>query len=214
MTRSVVDAAMVLGVIAGPDPADPTSLATPVEDYAAADTNGAKGIRIGLDERYIGDASPDVAAAVIDAVRTLERLGARVVKITVPDVEPGLVAWTTIYAAETLAAHASIFPARAAEYGPGFRSFLESGTTVRGQDYANAHMVRERFNNHFQSLFDQIDVLACPSMASRSLPANSFPADAGALSGANPLLRFTGPFNLSRNPSLSQPCGEAVRDTS
>jgi amidase len=210
MTRSVVDAAMVLGVIAGQDPADETSLAAPVEDYAAAAIHGVKGIRIGLDERYIdGGAAPDVTASVLDAVRTLERLGARVVKVTVPDVEPSLVAWTTICASETLAAHAATFPARASEYGPGFRSFLELGTTIRGQDYANAHMVRERFANHFQSLFDQIDVLACPSMASRSVPANSFPADAGALSGPNPLLRFTGPFNLSRNPTLSQPCGDS-----
>ena len=210
MTRSVVDAAMVLGVIAGQDPADETSLAALVEDYAAAASNGVKGIRIGLDERYIdGGASPDVSAAVVDAVRALERLGARVVEVTMPDVEPSLVAWTAICASETLAAHAATFPSRASDYGPGFRSFLELGTTIRGQDYANAHMVRERFANHFQSLFDQIDVLACPSMASRSLPANSFPADAGALSGPNPLLRFTGPFNLSRNPTLSQPCSDS-----
>jgi len=210
MTRSVVDAALVLGVIAGQDPADETSLAAPIEDYAAAASNGVKGIRVGLDERYIGSgASPDVTAAVIDAVRTLERLGARVVKISVPDVEPGLVAWTTICASETLAAHSATFPARASEYGSGFRSFLELGTTIRGQDYANAHMVRERFANHFQSLFDQIDVLACPSMPSRSFPADGFAADAGALSGPNPLLRFTGPFNLSRNPTLSQPCGDS-----
>src|SRR5229473_555505 len=68
MTRSVADAALVLGVIAGQDP-------------AAAAAHGVKGIRIGLDERYIdGGAAPDVTASVLDAVRTLERLGARVVK--------------------------------------------------------------------------------------------------------------------------------------
>ena len=211
MTRSVLDAAMVLSVIAGQDPADQTSLAAPVEDYAAAAGNGVKGIGIGLDERYIGGADPDVAAAVIDAVRALERLGASVVKTAVPDVEPSLVAWNTICGAETLAAHAATFPARASEYGPGFRSFLEFGATVRGQDYANAHMVRERFANHFQSLFDQIDVLACPSMPFRSRPANSLAAEAASLSSPspNPLLRFTGPFNLSRNPTLSQPCGDS-----
>ena len=105
---------------------------------------------------------------------------------------------------------AETFPERTSEYRPGFRSFLEFGTTVRGQDYANAHMVRECFANHFQSVFDQIDVLACPSMPFRSRPANGL-ADAASLSGPspNPLLRFTGPFNLSRNPTLSQPCGDS-----
>ena len=37
------------------------------------------------------------------------------------------------------------FPSRASDYGRGFRSFLEHGASIRGQDYANAHMVRERF---------------------------------------------------------------------
>ncbi|MDO8434090.1 MAG: amidase [Candidatus Binatus sp.] len=210
MTRSVLDAALVLGVIAGRDPNDDTSLGAHVDDYAAAANNGVKGTRIGLDESYIGGASPEVAAAVIEAARTLEREGARIVKVTMPDIDPTLPAWTTICAAETLAAHAATYPKQAADYGPGFRSFLELGATITGEAYANAHMVRERFANRFQALFDQVDVVACPSMASASLPATGFPTEARAFVGPNPLLGFTGPFNLSRNPTLSQPCGASV----
>jgi amidase len=70
MTRSVTDAALVLGIIAGRDAADETSLSAPVEDYTAALDRGAKGIRIGVDEKYIAaGASPEVATAVLDAVR-------------------------------------------------------------------------------------------------------------------------------------------------
>ncbi|MEA2680992.1 MAG: amidase [Candidatus Binataceae bacterium] len=211
MTRSVADAAVVLGVIAGRDDADETSLAAPVEDYAAALDRGVKGIRIGVDEKYISaQASPEVATAVSDAVRVLERLGGRVVKVTLPDVEPGIAAWTTICAADALAAHERTYPTKASEYGPGFRSFLEVGTSVRSQDYAKAHMVRERFANRFQELFDQVDVVACPSMSVASLPANGMPPDARGLMGPNPLLHFTAPFNLSRNPTLSQPCGKSL----
>jgi amidase len=104
----------------------------------------------------------------------------------------------------------STYPKHAADYGSGFRTFLELGTTITGEAYANAHMVRERFANRFQQLFDQVDVVACPSMAAASLPATGFPAEASAFVGPNPLLRFTGPFNLSRNPTLSQPCGASV----
>src|SRR5712671_5185403 len=209
MTRSVADAALVLSVVAGRDELDDTSLDAPLDDYAAAIEAGANGIRVGVDENYIARASSDVATAVISAICDLERIGARILKVKLPDVEPCLSAWTTLCASEAAAGHAATYPSRATDYGPGFRSFLELGASIRGQDYANAHMVRERFANRFQSLFDQIDVLACPSMASRSVPANSFPADAGALSGPNPLLRFTGPFNLSRNPTLSQPCSDS-----
>ena len=97
MTRTVADAALVLGVIAGRDDADETSLAAPVEDYAAALDRGVKSIRIGVDEKYItAQASPEVATAVLDALRVLERLGGRIDKVKLPEVEAGIIAWTTI----------------------------------------------------------------------------------------------------------------------
>jgi amidase len=211
MTRTVADAAIMLGAIAGQDSKDETSLAVPVDDYVATLDGGSAGIRVGVDERYIADgASPEVAAAIGEAVRVLERIGARVVKVAMPDTEPCLAAWNTICTSDTAAAHEAMFPARKSEYGPGFRSFLELGAAVRGQDYAKAHMMRERFANRLQALFDQIDVLACPSMSVASLPADAMPPDARGLAGPNPLVRFTAPFNLSRNPTLSLPCGKSA----
>ena len=128
MTRTVADAALMLGVIAGRDEADDTSLAAPVEDYAAALDRGVKGLRIGVDEKYISaQASPEVGAAVLEAVRVLERLGGLITKVTVPEVEPGIVAWMTICAADAAAAHERTYPAKASDYGAGFRSFLEVG---------------------------------------------------------------------------------------
>jgi amidase len=211
MTRSVADAAAVLSAIAGPDPADETSLATPPDDYIAAVGGGAKEIRIGVDDRFIADgSSPEVAASIAEAIRVFARLGGRIVKIRVPDTQACVGAWNTICTAETAAAHKATYPSRAADYGPGFRSFLELGAAVRGQEYATAHMTRERFSNQFQRLFDQIDVLVCPSMSVASLPANAMPADASGLAGPNPLVLFTAPFNLSRNPTLSLPCGQSI----
>jgi amidase len=211
ITRTVGDAALVLRAIAGHDSADDTSLSAAVPDYVITLEGGANGIRIGVDEKYIAQAaSPEVAAAVVDAIRTLERLGARIMKVALPEVEAGIAAWTTICTADAAAAHESTFPAQASEYGPGFRSFLELGAAVRGQDYAKAHMVRERFANRFQDLFDQIDLVACPSMPFASLPAGGMPPDARGLTGASSLLHFTAPFNLSRNPTLSQPCGKSA----
>jgi len=208
MTRSVADAALVLGVIAGRDPRDDTSLDAPLDDYAAAAKAGAFSVRVGFDEQYVARASSDVATAITNAVRDLERVGARIVKVKVPDVEPCLSAWTTLCASEAAAGHAATYPSRASDYGPGFRSFLELGASVRGQDYAEAHMVRERFAARFQPLFEQVDVIACPSMPFASLPNDGGPPDGSALKGPNPLLRFTAPFIVSRNPTLSMPGGD------
>jgi len=134
MTRSVADAALVLSIIAGRDERDDTSLSAPLDDYAAAIDAGASGIRVGVDEKYTARASDDVATAIASAVRDLERIGARVVKVELPDVEPCLSAWTTLCASEAAAGHAATYPSRAGDYGPGFRSFLELGTSVRGRD--------------------------------------------------------------------------------
>ncbi|HKV55583.1 MAG TPA: amidase [Candidatus Binataceae bacterium] len=211
MTRTVADAAHVLAVIAGHDPADETSLAAPVDDYAAALERGVKGLRVGLDEKYLGEGSdPKVAAAVLEAIRTLERLGARVVKVTIPDVNPCMGVWMTLCSAEAAAAHQATFPKQAADYGPGFRSFLEIGVTVSGQDYAKGHMIREAFANRFNAMLEEVDIFACPSLPVASLPVDSVPPTARELTAVNPLLRFTAPFNMSRNPTLSMPCGASA----
>jgi len=211
MTRTVADAAHVLAAIAEHDPADETSLTAPVDDYAGALDRGVKGLRVGLDRKYVADGTaPEIADAVIEAVSVLERLGARVVEVAVPDVTPCVEAWMALCGPEAAAAHKATYPAKAAEYGPGFRSFLELGAAVRGQEYAKAHMVRERFANRFNAMLEGVDLLACPSLHVVSLPAGALPPDARALTGANPLLRFTAPFNMSRNPTLSLPCGRAA----
>jgi amidase len=210
MTRTVADAAAVLAVIAGHDPDDPTSRRETVDDYAAALERGVGGLRIGIDERYVGTGTaPEVTVAVLDAARTLERLGAKLLSVRVPDVEPSLSAWTTLCSAEAAAAHAESYPSRAAEYGQGFRSFLEIGAGRRGAEYASAHFVRERFAGELRGLFEGIDLLACPSMPSAAVPVADIPPDARGLGDSSPLMRFTAPFNLSRSPTLSLPCGPA-----
>jgi amidase len=208
MTRSVADAALVLSAIAGRDTRDDTSLDAPLDDYAAASGAGAISVRVGFDETYLKRASDDVAAAITDAVRVLEKTGATIVKVKVPDVEPCLATWTTLCASEAAAGHAATFPLRASDYGPGFRSFLEVGAKARGQEYANAHMVRERFATRFNALFNAVDTIACPSMPVASLPVDAIPPEAGAFTEPNPLMAFTAPFNMSRNPTLSMPGGD------
>jgi len=213
MARTVTDAAMMLAAIAGYDPKDETSLAAPVDDYAAAVEEGVSGLRIGIDEAFITKGtSKEVSSAVLEAVSVLERLGARIVKVRSPSVGPARAAAMALMTAEAAAAHESTYPSRASEYGAGFRSFLEMGAQVRGQDYAKGQIARARFANQVQIMFDQIDLFACPSMPQASVPATAaVPPDARSLGFENEegINRFTIPFNLSRNPTLSLPCGKS-----
>ena len=77
MARSARDLAVMLNVMAGPDPLDPTTIDVPVEDYAAALTGDISGIRIGVPRNFFFDqVEPAVEAAVRDAIAELESLNA------------------------------------------------------------------------------------------------------------------------------------------
>ena len=207
LTRSVADAAAMLQAIAGPDPLDPTASRRPVPDYLGALAQGVAGLRIGVDERYITEGvHPDVSAAVKEAVRVLAELGAHIVAVTVPepDMQATTQAWLTLTGADALVAHEGMYPERAADYGP-FRELLDNTAKLRAQDYAKAHALRETFAAQFDPLFDQMDLLLCPTMPTTA-PMMDAQGNATIQEGYV-RTRYTYVFNFSRNPTISLPCG-------
>src|SRR5581483_10083499 len=88
LTRTVADAALMLEVMAGYDPADPFSLDRPVPAYRAALGRGLRGVRVGVPTNYFFDqCDPAVADGVRTAIAALADLGAAVVDVTIPDLE-------------------------------------------------------------------------------------------------------------------------------
>src|SRR4029453_14318713 len=210
MTRSTLDAAIMLQAIAGHDPHDPTSLLEPVPDMVTDIALGVKGVRIGFDEAYVTQGvDPELAAAVVAGVRVLESLGATIVPVRLPDLAPYLAAWPTLCTAEAVAAHAATYPSQRDEYGPWFRGWLDLGASVSGADYARANNLRAACNGLLRAVWQSIDVLACPAM-----PTPPFPVTPEGLYGPLPdegftmeRLRFTAPYNFNGAPTLSVPCG-------
>jgi amidase len=207
LTRSVADAAAMLQAIAGYDPLDATSSRLPVPDLLGACGQQIAGVRIGVDERYISEGvHPDVSAAVKRAIVELEALGAQLVAVRVPEPDPQstAAAWLLLTGADALVAHADLYPARAAEYGP-FRELLDFAASKGAGDYAKAHALREEFAFRFHELFEQMDMLVCPTM-----PITAPPMDAqgnAVMQEGYVRTRYTYPYNYSRNPTLSLPCG-------
>ncbi|KAF0192347.1 MAG: aspartyl-tRNA(Asn)/glutamyl-tRNA (Gln) amidotransferase subunit A [Gammaproteobacteria bacterium] len=86
MTRSAEDAAVMLGVMAGYDPRDSTSVDRPVPDYTKTLAEPLQGLKIGLPREYFGDGLDSGVAGVIDAaLREYRKLGAEVVDISLPN---------------------------------------------------------------------------------------------------------------------------------
>ncbi len=88
LTRDVTDSALLMNVIAGHDPMDSTSVDTPVPDYTKALSISLKGIKIGIPKEYfVGGIDPEVEKIVQEAIRCLEKLGATVEKMSLPNTE-------------------------------------------------------------------------------------------------------------------------------
>ncbi|MEE8465585.1 MAG: amidase, partial [Dehalococcoidia bacterium] len=209
MTRSAADAGIMLQVLAGYDPNDPTTLTVPAPNMLDGLDQGIQGVRIGLDERYIteGVDSP-VTEGVLAGVRVLEELGAQVVPVQMPDTKEFLSAWGVLCQAEAAAAHRETYPARGDEYGPWFRGWLERGAAVTGAGYAEANKQRLACNGILAGVFDDIDVLVCPSMTTPAFPVT--PAELYGPMGEDDWDwgRFTIPFDFNGAPTISLPCGQ------
>jgi amidase len=206
MTRSVRDAAIVLGVLAGADADDPTTSRRPVPDYAAALAGGVQDVRIGFDEHYCeADVETDTAAAVRTALGLLEQQGAHIVPIGMPSIDQAMEAAVTIFMADAVAAHIRTWPERADDYGPCFRAFLEMGAGMSAADYSKAHRNRLEWRGRLAETFEEVDVIACPSMAGAAPPVEDDRSreDGIVLRSA----RFTMPYDVSGSPTISVPCG-------
>lgn len=212
MTRRVADAAAMLDLLAGHDPNDPTSSHRPVPDYVARLGQDMRGLRIGVDERFIRDGvHREVSDAVLQAVKHLTELGLQPVEVVVPPIEPDLMmdTWSILCAGDAADAHRETWPARADEYGP-FRQWLEFADTQTAADYAAAHTTRLEYAGKIAGLFEEIDLLACPAMP---YAAPRVGDDGLPIPEANVVRpRFTYPFNFSNSPTLTLPCGFTADD--
>jgi amidase len=209
LTRSSADAGIVLEAISGFDPNDPTSLPDPVPNMLEGTDRGVEGIRIGFDLQYATkDIDPELAEAVLAGVKVLEDLGAEIVEVQLPDMDPYVAAWPTLCSAEAVAAHEATYPSRRDSYGPWFRGWLDKGAKVTGAEYAKANNLRAACTGHLRRVFEGIDVLVCPSTA-----APPHPVKPEELYGRMPesrepkFQRFTAPFDYNGAPTLSVTCG-------
>src|SRR5665213_1825798 len=86
LARSAEDCALLMGLMAGADPEDPTAVDLPVPDYVAATKGSLRGIRIGVPTAfYIDDLDAEVARVLDETVATLKREGAEIVKVELTD---------------------------------------------------------------------------------------------------------------------------------
>jgi amidase len=205
MARSAADAAAILGVVAGRDPGDPTSLVAPVPDYTAELSRGARGLRVGFDEADFAGVAAPVAAALADARDALRAAGAEIVPVRVPPRIAIAARWLTLCAPEAALAHAETFPARRSEYGPSLAQILDLGIALPARDYAQAHAARLAFSGALAEVFAKVDLFLSPSWPWTSRTTRDL--EALPLADSIAMVSYTAPYDASGSPTLSLPAG-------
>lgn len=211
MARTAKDAAAILGVIAGPDPADPTAAPVDVPDYLADIDGGVAGITIGVDWAFLRRIATEEVLHSIEAVAaTMGALGARIVDVTFPESEAVLHGWAVQCAVEAALAHRETYPARRQEYGERLAALLERGNSFSGLAMAEALNDRRIFNGRIATMFTGIDMLLVPGLPIAG-PTLDYMASLGedpeAILAIGP---FTAPFDVCGYPTITVPCGAST----
>jgi aspartyl-tRNA(Asn)/glutamyl-tRNA(Gln) amidotransferase subunit A len=210
LTRSVEDAALILGLIAGTDAADPTAAQESVPDYLAALSRGVRGLRIGFATSFFTEVDVDTARCHAAARRVLEQLGAIAVDVALPDMDRINTFCSIMLAGEAAAIHREWLRTRPQDYGGQVRARLEAGIVIPAAHYIDALRARGAILAEWnRKVFGACDALLAPVAASAAptikesevLPGPDLPL---RLAG---FTRFTRSINYLGLPGLSVPCG-------
>ena len=205
LARTVDDAAILLGAIAGPDPRDPSASGEPVPNYRAGLEHGVRGLRLGVAWDWVhemGTIDPDVLAAFEAALGVLEAEGAEVVPIPSAALIAGRSTNTLIITAEAYAYHEAGLREHPERYGRSVRGRFRGGAFIGAADYLAANRARTVLRAQVREILEGVDVIASPTCARPPEP----------LAGLDPDARFrepsfVNPYNVLGTPAISVPCG-------
>lgn len=230
MARTAQDCALLLSAMCGPDPdRDSTSLDVPAEDFTRSLNESIEGLRIGVPAEFFGEGlADDVRATVDGALRELEKLGARLVPISLPRTELSIPVYYIIAPAEASSNLSRFdgvkFGHRAAQYadltdmykktraegfGDEVKRRIMIGTYVLSHGYYDAYYlqaqkIRRMIADDFQQAYLQCDVIAGPVAPTVAWKLGGH--------GNDPLADyladiFTLPGSLAGLPGMSLPVG-------
>ncbi|MEQ1756439.1 MAG: amidase [Micropepsaceae bacterium] len=216
MARTVQDAALIFASITGVDAADPTSLDVAADDWVGAARNGTlKGVRIGVDQAYTFESiDPVMAETFGKALNLCVTQGGELVDVSLPAVDDILVLAIVAAFAEAAISHEKTYPSQQSRYSAGYSEILDIGHRATGIELARVAIWRREFAGYLARTFKFVDLLAVPVLPMPPLTVTEM----AAMSGSSPLaaagfMKFTIPFNLASQPTLTLPMGRLADQT-
>ena len=209
LAQTAEDCAIVLSVIAGPDPLDPTTALAPKWDGKAM-KRSAKGMTIGIPKSfYVDDLEPDVAKALDDAIAVFKKLGVKVIQVELPDQVMVAAAALIVLAVEAATYHAPWLRTRPDDYGAQVRNRLQNGLAYGAVEYLEALRWRAHALEAHLAAIGKCDAVLAP--ASRAVASTLAETDVAGANNAEAIIqgitRFMRPVNYLGLPALVVPAG-------
>jgi aspartyl-tRNA(Asn)/glutamyl-tRNA(Gln) amidotransferase subunit A len=210
LAQSVEDCALLVGLMAGADPADPTASSLPVPDYMAAAKQSIKGLRIGVPTAfYVDDLDSEVARVLDETLAVLRKEGAEIVQVELPDQRQLTAACQFVLATEAAAFHKRWMIERPQDYGAQVLMRLQNGLAIPAVSYLEAMRWRGPALAAYLAAVEGTDAVIAPVAP---MPAPTIAeSDVGNSDNAEAVIqrvtRFTRPINYLGLPSLSIPTG-------
>ncbi|MBM3223410.1 MAG: amidase [Candidatus Tectomicrobia bacterium] len=212
ITRTVADAALLLHVMAGPDPRDPTSIDSPPEDYVAAVAQPLEALR-GLRVAWSADfgyapVEPEVRQLTAAAAERFRAFGCEVDAVNPGWDDPRAHAstlWYVSYATRL----GERYEQRPDWFEPSLAAMIEAGRRVSGVQHGQAQLARTVFYEQARRFFERYDLLLTPQMPLGAWSVEHGPdtIDGTPTPSMFDRLNFTFPFNQTGQPAASVPCG-------
>ena len=217
LARTVEDCALILGVVAGHENGDSTTIAEPVPDYTAGLSERLEGVRVGVEREHFfyEGVRNDVRAAAEAAIAELKSLGAELVEVPrIEYIEYVAAVGMTTLVADTSEWHRSFLRERGDRYVQATRIMLELGELVPATAYVRAQRVRSLIRDGVRRAFDdhRLDALVTPTIPMPTMPVEMLSVDLTG-SGETALAGFlhhTFLANVVGIPALTVPCGFSV----
>lgn len=206
IARTAADAALLFDVIAGPDPRDRTTLATPAPALTEVLGAGVAGLTVGVDPGWIGDGvAPEVSAAVQAVLTTLEQAGAVLRRITLPSIPDVVDVWYDVCADRVAEVHAESFARHAETYSQALSAIIRHGQAMTTEQRDAGRVRRAAYSAALVSALESVDLVAIPVLPfPPPTLARTRSMDRGLIDA---LHRFTCPFTLSGAPAITFPGG-------
>ena len=205
MGRSALDCALILNVLAGYDPNDPYSTNQQAQDFTHGIRAGIRGRRIGIPNNFFfDDLEPDVEKHVTTAIDKLGDLGAQIVNIDIPWAENSLGdnGLFVPVEASSLHRHRIENPEIASRMSKDVVEGMQQGSNIDARLYYEWTTRHSEIIRKGDKLLDQVDLIATPTThRTAGIIAGTYSGDYGRV------LSFTSLFDVTRQPSISLPCG-------